>query len=157
MWSRYANLTDLGFLSTPGYIAGVTNPMFKTKKEWWDVLCDISTGEVVVSTPVEKDDYESSDRVFVQEVSSGLARAAIGKRVITLPLLPQQVLDGIGAGYDEEWVRCMFEEYTRKVSLPLNAVDMADTHGNLRMSLCSCRTWWTLRWVRPTTWTKRLR
>lgn len=69
MWPRYANLTDLGFLSTPGYIAGVTNPMFKTKKEWWDVLCDISTGEVIVSTSAEKDDYESSDRSFVQEVS----------------------------------------------------------------------------------------
>lgn len=64
----YANLTDLGFLSTPGYIAGVTNPMFKTKKEWWDVLCDISTGEIVVSSPVEKEDFESSDRLFVQEV-----------------------------------------------------------------------------------------
>ncbi|KAE9008972.1 hypothetical protein PF010_g11144 [Phytophthora fragariae] len=87
----YANLTDLGFLSTPGYIAGVTNPMFKTKREWWDVLCDISTGEVFVSAPVEKEDYDASDRNFVLEV-----------------------LDGVAAGYDEEWLRCMFEEYTRK-------------------------------------------
>ncbi|KAL7687058.1 putative arf3-interacting protein [Plasmopara halstedii] len=93
----YANLTDLGFLSTPGFIAGVTNPMFKTKREWWDVLCDISTGEVFVSAPVEKEDYDSSDRNFVLEV-----------------------LDGVAAGYDEEWVRFMFEEYTHK-----NIVDVA--------------------------------
>ncbi|KAG7399228.1 hypothetical protein PHYBOEH_009394 [Phytophthora boehmeriae] len=93
----YANLTDLGFLSTPGFIAGVTNPMFKTKREWWDVLCDISTGEVFVSSPVEKEDYDSADRNFVLEV-----------------------LDGVSAGYDEEWVRCMFEEYTRT-----NVVDIA--------------------------------
>jgi hypothetical protein len=64
----YANLTDLSFLSTPGYIAGVTNPMFKSKKDWWDVLCDISTGEVLVSTLPERDEYEQADRAFVQEV-----------------------------------------------------------------------------------------
>ncbi|KAE9032695.1 hypothetical protein PR003_g10977 [Phytophthora rubi] len=98
----YANLTDLGFLSTPGYIAGVTNPMFKTKREWWDVLCDISTGEVFVSAPVEKEDYDASDRNFVLEV-----------------------LDGVAAGYDEEWLRCMFEEYTRK-----NIVDIVLGEAN---------------------------
>ena len=91
--TSYSNLTDLGFLSTPGFIAGVTNPMFKTKKEWWDVLCDISTGEVFVSTPAEKEDYDAGDKNFVLEV-----------------------LDGVNAGYSEEWVRCMFEEYTKQVS-----------------------------------------
>ncbi|KAF1791771.1 Arf3-interacting protein 1, N-terminal domain [Phytophthora cactorum] len=96
---KYANLTDLGFLSTPGYIAGVTNPMFKTKREWWDVLCDISTGEVFVSAPIEKEDHDASDRNFV--------------------------LDGVAAGYDEEWVRCMFEEYMLK-----NVVDIALGEAN---------------------------
>ncbi|GMF19056.1 unnamed protein product [Phytophthora fragariaefolia] len=37
----------------------------------------------------------------------------------------QQVLDGVAAGYDEEWVRCMFEEYTRK-----NIVDIALGEAN---------------------------
>ncbi|KAG6972321.1 hypothetical protein JG688_00004043 [Phytophthora aleatoria] len=97
----YANLTDLGFLSTPGYIAGVTNPMFKTKREWWDVLCDISTGEVFVSAPVEKEDHDASDRNFVLEAN------------------------GVTAGYDEEWVRCMFEEYMLK-----NVVDIALGEAN---------------------------
>ncbi|KAJ0407542.1 hypothetical protein P43SY_006860 [Pythium insidiosum] len=100
----YANLTDLSFLSTPGYIAGVTNPMFKSKREWWDVLCDISNGEVMVSSALaaEKDDYESADRLFVQGV-----------------------LDGIHAGYSEEWVRCQFEEYTLQ-----NVVDIAMGEAN---------------------------
>lgn len=64
----YANLTDLDFLSTPGFIAGVTNPMFKSKREWWDVLCDVSTGEVLLSAPAERDEFEASDRNFVLEV-----------------------------------------------------------------------------------------
>ena len=46
----------------------MTNPMFKTKREWWDVLCDISTGEVFVSAPVEKEEYDVLDRNFVLEV-----------------------------------------------------------------------------------------
>ncbi|KAF1772230.1 Arf3-interacting protein 1, N-terminal domain [Phytophthora cactorum] len=87
----YANLTDLGFLSTPGTSL--------TKREWWDVLCDISTGEVFVSAPVEKEDHDASDRNFV--------------------------LDGVAAGYDEEWVRCMFEEYMLK-----NVVDIALGEAN---------------------------
>lgn len=76
MYARYANLTDLGFLSTPGYIAGVTNPMFKTKREWWDVLCDISTGEILLSAPAEKDEYEAIDRNFVLEVRANLLSRA---------------------------------------------------------------------------------
>jgi len=34
----YASLTDLSFLKVEGFIAGVTNPLFETKREWWDVL-----------------------------------------------------------------------------------------------------------------------
>ncbi|ETW08956.1 hypothetical protein, variant [Aphanomyces invadans] len=93
----YANLTDLAFLSVPGYIAGVTNPMFKGRKEWWDVHCDLATGEILASVPPEKDDAESIDHDFIAEV-----------------------MDGIEAGFSESWVRCMFEEYTRQ-----NIVDIA--------------------------------
>jgi len=35
----YANLSDLSFLEQDGYIAGVTNPMFQSRYEWWDLLC----------------------------------------------------------------------------------------------------------------------
>ena len=39
---------NMDFLEVPGYIAGVTNPMFEQHEEWWDILCDIPTGRVVV-------------------------------------------------------------------------------------------------------------
>lgn len=64
----YANLNDLSFLSVPGYIAGVTNPMFKSKPEWWDVLCDITTSEVFTSWPNERDEFEVVDKTFLQDV-----------------------------------------------------------------------------------------
>lgn len=40
----HATLCDLRFLQTAGFIAGVVNPMFKDKSDWWDLLCDVETG-----------------------------------------------------------------------------------------------------------------
>ncbi|KAL0591504.1 hypothetical protein ABG067_001102 [Albugo candida] len=93
----YANLNDLSFLSVPGYIAGVTNPMFKSKREWWDVLCDITTSEVFTSWPNERDEFEVVDKTFLQDV-----------------------MDGMRAGFPEEWIRCRFEEFTSQ-----NVVEVA--------------------------------
>ena len=31
------------------FIAGVTNPVFAQKQQWWDVMCNVGTGEVVLS------------------------------------------------------------------------------------------------------------
>jgi len=39
------------FLSSPGYIAGVTNLIFESSKSW-DLLCDVSTGRMVVSKDI---------------------------------------------------------------------------------------------------------
>lgn len=44
----YTNLFDLTFKDVPAYIAGTTNPMFRSHTEWWDVLLDLQTGIVDV-------------------------------------------------------------------------------------------------------------
>ncbi|KAI9203833.1 stabilization of polarity axis-domain-containing protein [Polychytrium aggregatum] len=50
----YIGLAGLDtLLSVPGYIAGVTNPMFEEQTGWWDVLCDINTGKIKVSPKLE--------------------------------------------------------------------------------------------------------
>ena len=85
----YANLTDLEFLSVPGYIAGVTNPMFQGKKEWWDVLCDLSCGNIILNG-VEFDECDTIDRDFAVKV-----------------------IQGVESQFSEEWVRAMFEDYTK--------------------------------------------
>ncbi|KAJ1774360.1 hypothetical protein J3B01_003497 [Coemansia erecta] len=47
----YTNLTNLDtLLSFSGYIAGVTNPAFEEHPEWWDLLCNINTGKISVSS-----------------------------------------------------------------------------------------------------------
>ena len=40
-------------LIRPGYIAGVTNPIFESRPGWWDILCNISTGKITVSSEIE--------------------------------------------------------------------------------------------------------
>lgn len=37
-----------------GFIAGVTNPLFEEQSSWWDVLCDINTGKITISSRLLK-------------------------------------------------------------------------------------------------------
>ncbi|RMX79017.1 hypothetical protein D0869_08614 [Hortaea werneckii] len=51
----YTDLTKIDdLLKVPGFIAGVTNPAFAFRNEWWDVLCDLSTGRVKISSKIEQ-------------------------------------------------------------------------------------------------------
>jgi hypothetical protein len=50
----YTDLTKIDdLLKVPGFIAGVTNPAFAHKPEWWDLLCDLPTGRMKISHKVE--------------------------------------------------------------------------------------------------------
>ncbi|GLI82104.1 hypothetical protein PoHVEF18_010505 [Penicillium ochrochloron] len=50
----YTDLTKIDdLLKVPGFIAGVTNPTFANHPEWWDVLCDLPTGRMKISSHVE--------------------------------------------------------------------------------------------------------
>ncbi|KAJ3019153.1 hypothetical protein HKX48_002344 [Thoreauomyces humboldtii] len=46
----YISLAGLDtLLELPGYIAGVTNPVFEEQQAWWDVLCNVTTGKITIS------------------------------------------------------------------------------------------------------------
>ncbi|KAL2155878.1 hypothetical protein VTH82DRAFT_620 [Thermothelomyces myriococcoides] len=50
----YTDLTKVDdLLKVPGFIAGVTNPTFEHHPEWWDLLCDLSTGKMKISSKIE--------------------------------------------------------------------------------------------------------
>ncbi|KAJ5365432.1 hypothetical protein N7517_008318 [Penicillium concentricum] len=50
----YTDLSKIDdLLKVPGFIAGVTNPTFANHPEWWDVLCDLPTGRIKISSHVE--------------------------------------------------------------------------------------------------------
>lgn len=51
----YTDLTKIDdLLKVPGFIAGVTNPAFAHKAEWWDLLCDLGTGKMKISNRMEQ-------------------------------------------------------------------------------------------------------
>ncbi|KNZ47011.1 hypothetical protein VP01_675g14 [Puccinia sorghi] len=49
----YCNLTIYeDFKVVPGYIAGVTNPIFELHTDAWDVFCNIETGKITISKDI---------------------------------------------------------------------------------------------------------
>ncbi|KAL1970485.1 hypothetical protein VTN77DRAFT_4129 [Rasamsonia byssochlamydoides] len=50
----YTDLTKIDdLLKVPGFVAGVTNPTFANHPEWWDLLCDLPTGRMKISSRIE--------------------------------------------------------------------------------------------------------
>ncbi|EPE03473.1 spindle pole body interacting protein [Ophiostoma piceae UAMH 11346] len=51
----YTDLTKIDdLLLVPGFIAGVTNPTFEHHPEWWDLLCDLPSGRIKISSRIEE-------------------------------------------------------------------------------------------------------
>jgi len=67
----YKNLYDLDFLKAPNVIYGVTNPIFKSKLDYWDILCEVDTGKVTLSENYKKQHQlvnKDSDQFFIKEI-----------------------------------------------------------------------------------------
>ena len=96
----YTSLTNMDFLDVPGFVAGVTNPIFQQRTQWWDVLCDVSEGTVTFAPP------------YAEELvrTGGAAHSGTGDGAFWT-----EVWYGLQLKYGEEWLRCMFRDYTAYV------------------------------------------
>jgi hypothetical protein len=64
----YTDLTKVDdLLKVPGFIAGVTNPAFSYKPEWWDLLCDLPTGRMKISNKIEAASPTEGSLYFQQQ------------------------------------------------------------------------------------------
>ncbi|CAO2657313.1 Nn.00g034390.m01.CDS01 [Neocucurbitaria sp. VM-36] len=64
----YTDLTKVDdLLKVPGFIAGVTNPAFSYKPEWWDLLCDLPTGRMKISNRIEAASPTEGSLFFQQQ------------------------------------------------------------------------------------------
>jgi hypothetical protein len=91
-----------------GYIAGVTNPMFKQRSEMWDLVCDLDTGEVIKNeetyaaslqqTPeleqYPSDSHNELDLQFLQQIIS---------------MVNSHALKGVNHAYSEDSVRSHYQ------------------------------------------------
>lgn len=67
----YKNLYDLDFLNVHNCVYAVTNPIFKSKTDSWDVLCEVETGKIAISDRYEQISHyvsRDSDKEFIKEV-----------------------------------------------------------------------------------------
>ena len=96
----YTTLNNLDFLETPGFIAGTTNPIFESHPEWWDVLCDIDTGRVLVSMNGDKGRRVASEPPRGTDLDEDVY---------------EQLSTGLEARYSEYWLRACFQEYAQQL------------------------------------------
>lgn len=68
----YTDLTKIDdLLKVPGFIAGVTNPAFGLRTEWWDLLCDLPTGRMKISPKIEAPPLTEGTAFFQQGGHAG--------------------------------------------------------------------------------------
>ncbi|CAM9659828.1 unnamed protein product, partial [Chrysoparadoxa australica] len=112
----YANLSDLSFLEYDGFVAGVTNPMFESHTEWWDLLCqlDLPNGTGTVLTVEEKQAMDASKGSKAPPKMP--ARVTLEDLVVEDDApFSQKVIAGVSNNLDEQWVRVMFYDYTQQL------------------------------------------
>ncbi|KOS18517.1 Protein mesA [Escovopsis weberi] len=82
----YTDLTKVDdLLNVPGFIAGVTNPTFEMHPEWWDILCDLPTGRIKISSSIEMPPTPQG-LLYFQQRHPSLASIASGANNITQDL-----------------------------------------------------------------------
>lgn len=74
----YTDLTKIDdLLNVPGFIAGVTNPTFENHPEWWDILCDLPSGRIKISSKIEPAPV-TEGLLYFQQQNPTLATTASG-------------------------------------------------------------------------------
>jgi len=67
----YKNLYDLDFLNSTNCVYAVTNPIFKMKNTYWDIMCEVDTGKITFNDNYKKiynSQNRDSDNFFIKEV-----------------------------------------------------------------------------------------
>ncbi|KAL9019757.1 MAG: hypothetical protein Q9185_003003 [Variospora sp. 1 TL-2023] len=91
----YTDLSKIDDLqNVPGFIAGVTNPAFANHPEWWDLLCDLPTGRMKISSRLDPAPI-TDGLVYFQQQNLGYAPSSSGTGVGSVPSL-SAAADGTG-------------------------------------------------------------
>jgi len=111
-------------LQVPGYVAGVTNPMFQQHDSWWDLLCVLDlpngTGHIYSAEERRAQDGSKSGAGRMTPPPSGKPAA----RHLSYEDMPhynldnkfaKAVLSGINALIGEDWVRQQFYDHTSSI------------------------------------------
>ena len=110
----YTDLTKIDdLLKVPGFIAGVTNPAFAMKPEWWDLLCDLPTGRMKISHRIEGAPVTDGLLFFQQPQVQQTIQNNAGSDATGDAAFMQGVLDAIANRRGESHIRARFALYIR--------------------------------------------
>lgn len=115
----YTDLTKIDdLLNVPGFIAGVTNPTFELHPEWWDILCDLPSGRIKISSRIEPAPV-TEGLVYFQQQNSAYANVASGTANTTQDLTGDNsfmadVLRSIAARHGERVIRAKWRDWVSK-------------------------------------------
>ncbi|TVY57138.1 Protein mesA [Lachnellula suecica] len=118
----YTDLSKIDdLLKVPGFIAGVTNPTFENHPEWWDVLCDLPTGRMKISSRIEPPPLTEGLSNFIQQnpAYANAANAASSNSAVSGDPTGDQafmadVLQSVAARHGEGVIRAKWRDWVEK-------------------------------------------
>ncbi|KAJ5483962.1 Protein mesA [Penicillium diatomitis] len=112
----YTDLTKIDdLLKVPGFIAGVTNPTFANHPEWWDVLCDLPTGRMKISSHIEPAPVTEGLLFFQQQNATTPIHTSTSQTDPTGDhLFMEDILRSISQRHGENAVRAKWRSYIVK-------------------------------------------
>ncbi|KAI6783913.1 uncharacterized protein J7T54_001789 [Emericellopsis cladophorae] len=117
----YTDLTKIDdLLNVPGFIAGVTNPTFEHHPEWWDILCDLPSGRVKISSKIEPA-MPTDGLQNYQQQNPAYASLAGGLSSQSMDLTGDQafmadILRSIAARHGERVIRAKWRDWVLKLT-----------------------------------------
>ncbi|KAB8265568.1 docking domain of Afi1 for Arf3 in vesicle trafficking-domain-containing protein [Aspergillus pseudonomiae] len=120
----YTDLTKIDdLLKVPGFIAGVTNPTFANHPEWWDVLCDLPTGRIKISSHVEPAPITEGLLYFQQQGLNHLHASNLNSDPTGDNLFMEDVQRSITNRYGENAIRAKWRAYILKFARVASAFE----------------------------------
>ncbi|KAI4599665.1 hypothetical protein KJ359_001401 [Pestalotiopsis sp. 9143b] len=114
----YTDLTKIDdLLNVPGFIAGVTNPTFELHPEWWDILCDIPSGRVKISSKIDPAPVTEGMAYFQQQhpAHANLVSGSTSSTDLTGDMVfMNDILKGIAARLGERVIRAKLRDWVVK-------------------------------------------
>ncbi|OCT48754.1 Protein mesA [Cladophialophora carrionii] len=112
----YTDLTKIDeLLKVPGFIAGVTNPAFSYHPEWWDLLCDLPSGRMKISSCIEAAPVTEGTTFFHHHGHSIMSQKDLNHADATGDVLfMDDVSRGIASRAGESIIRAKFRAYITK-------------------------------------------
>lgn len=115
----YTDLTKIeSLLEVPGFVAGVTNPVFESNPAWWDLLCDLSTGRMrissMISPPQPSDGVQSFLELHPSLANSAQQQALQSQDATGDAAFMDSVLRSIVNRVDKGVIRSMWRDWTVK-------------------------------------------